>query len=252
MVEEIRTVLLNSKKFKNYVYFPDDYSERRLNKTLKNFRDALLKSSKNDTDEIQAWRAKKIVNLIYSDNKLQKIALSLFDHRKIDNENESNLFFGSTYSISINHPNLIINVQGVEDSPLDSIYAKKITFNKISQDELSVSYDYKKNKTTDILKFVFNSNISDLKVIPDTKIKIGFSGVSNIPTDIHNFDINIKYPFILDFNEVAERVYSIPSVEQLILTNSIDFKDLHSIYITSKRDHEKILCLLMGYALLLK
>ena len=64
MVEEIRTLLLNSKKFKNYVYFPEDYSERKLNKTLKKFRDALLKMSKNDTEEIQAWRAKKIVNLI--------------------------------------------------------------------------------------------------------------------------------------------------------------------------------------------
>ena len=31
MVEEIRTLLLNSKKFKNYVYFPEDYSERKLN-----------------------------------------------------------------------------------------------------------------------------------------------------------------------------------------------------------------------------
>lgn len=252
MVEEIRTLLLNSKKFKNYVYFPEDYSERKLNKTLKNFRDALLKTSKNDTEEIQAWKAKKIVNLIYKDNKLAKIALALFDKRKIQNDSESNLFFGATYSISINHANLIINTRELEDAPSDSIYSKKITFTKISQDELSVSYDYKKDNISHTLKFVFSSNISDLKTIPDTKIKIGFSGVSTIPSDIHNFDLNIRYPFILDFNQIIERVYSIPSVEQLITTNSNDFSDLYSIYTTSKRDHEKILCLLMGYALSLK
>jgi len=252
MVEEIRTLLLNSKKFKNYVYFPEDYSERKLNKTLKKFRDALLKMSKNDTEEIQAWRAKKIVNLIYNDNKLTKIALKLFDKRKIQNDTQLNSFFGSTYSISINHANLIINARESDDTPSDSIYTKKITFSKISQDELSVSYDYKKDNTSNILKFVFNSGISDLKTIPDTKIKIGFSGVSSIPSDINNFDINIRYPFVLDFNEMIERVYSVPSVEQLILVNSGDFSDLYSIYTTSKRDHEKILCLLMGYALLLK
>jgi hypothetical protein len=252
MVEEIRTLLLNSKKFKNYVYFPEDYSERKLNKTLKNFRDALLKMSKNDTEEIQAWRAKKIVNLIYSNNKLSKIALSFFDTRKIENDIKSSQSLEATYSISLSHPNLTINTRGIEDAPSDSIYTKKINFKKIANDQFSVSYDYNQNKQPDILKFTFNSGISDLKAIPDTNIKIGFSGTSIIPSDINNFHIIVKYPFILDFNQIIEKVYSVPSVEQLILGNSTKFNELYSIYSTSNRNHEKILCLLMGYALLIK
>ena len=252
MVEEIRTLLLNSKKFKKYVYFSEDYSERKLNKTLKNFRDALLKMSKNDTEEVQAWRAKKIVNLIYSNEKLKKIALDLFDHRKIQDDIQLNESLESTYSINLNHPNLIINTRGVENSPADSIYTKKITFTKISNDQFSVSFDYKQNKAPEILKFVFSSGISDLKTIPDTNIKIGFSGTSIIPSNINTFDVIIKYPFTLDFNEIIERVYSIASVEQLILTNSSKFEDIYSVYSTSNRNHEKILCLLMGYALSLK
>jgi hypothetical protein len=252
MVEEIRTLLLNSNNFKKYVYFPEDYSERKLNKTFKNFRDALLKMSKNDTEEVQAWRAKKIVNLIYSSNKLNKIAFSLFDTRKIQNDTELNSSLESTYSININHPNLVINTRGIEESPSDSIYIKKITFTKISSNQFSLSYNYKQNSSGDILSFVFGSGLSDLKRVPDTNIKIGFSGVSSIPSDIHTFDITIKYPFILDFNGIIERVYSIPSVEQLILSNSSKFNDLYSVYTTSSRDHEKILCLLMGYALSLK
>ena len=256
MVEEIRTLLLNSDKFKNYVFFPENYSERRLSKVLIDFRDALLKLNESDTDEIQAWRAKKIVNLLYEDRKLKEIVLRFFDKRKIQNDADTNKNFDTVYSISINHPNLIINSRFIDSTPDDGIYFKKISFTKNSNTSFMTCLESGIDKVYETMHFTFDtsggSSLSDLKSIPGTKIKIGFSGTQHIPSDINSFYVTIKYPFVFDFNKIIEKVYSIGSIEQIISNKSNDFDDIYSVYVSSNRPYQKVLCLLIAYALSIK
>jgi hypothetical protein len=251
MVEEIRTYLLNDKKFGEVVFLDKNYFPKKLNKTSSEFRNAIIGDNINDLS-YTAWKTNLLVDGIYNDSELSSIAKKNFDSRRIPDKNLYTKDFSVSFSQNFFSSKIII-IKNQNNSPSDGIYEKKIILTKASNNKLNVSYiKNKKNYINDKeLTFTFSNGMSNILDIPSSPIKIGFSGTSSIPLD-QQLIIDIKYPYFLDINSIIDKIEQIPGVENLIWLNKKSYAEIFDIYTKTEKPHKKVLCLILAYAISLK
>jgi hypothetical protein len=251
MVEEIRTYLLNDNSFSDITYIDKNYSPVKLSKLFSEFRNCLLIGNNQTEPEIQVWRADTIIDAIYRDRDLSKIAFKNFDNRRIPSKNLNETNFLPTIKQSFYDDRVLIKLDS-ETSPQDGIYNKTVSLKKISNNILKVSFKSKySNLNTDKqLVFTFKGNISNFSYIPETRIRIGLSNCSQIPFDL--LQIKIKYPYFFNLNNLIDNINQIGGVEELIWINKKAYEEVFNIYSRTDRPYKKMLCLLLAYAISLK
>jgi hypothetical protein len=251
MVEEIRTYLLNDMAFSRYAYIDKDYSPILLSETFSSFRNCLLIGNNEIEPEVQIWRSNLMVDAIYNDLDLSKIALRNFDSRRIPDKNDLSNNFLPTIKQSFYDDRVLIKSDN-QNYPQDGIYNKRISLTKKTNNILSVSYlvDNKSNTRDQQIIFTFRGNISNFLYIPDTRLRIGFLNCSHIP--FNQMNIKLMYPYFFNVNNLIDNVYQIPGIEELIWLNKKAYEDVFDIYSKTDRSYKKVLCLLLAYAISLK
>ena len=255
MVEEIRTYLLNSKKFSESVYFPSEYTEIVLPSVFSQLRDALLGDSHNDSMSLKAWKANFLVSAIYRDQLLAPIANELFDPRVVPNKALTPTELDPVVTLSSVQSNLLVSTGDLWGA-FDGVNKRKIVLTRTPGSpphhslDVTVSSEGSYEKST--MNFTFSGQLSDLRTIPGTPIKIAFTNCTSIPDSLVELTITVEYPNSIDINAIINRVGQIPEVETLITSNEVSSSALSSVYHTVTRGHQRLLCLLMAYACSLK
>jgi hypothetical protein len=248
MVDEIKTLLLNDEKFSRYTYIDDNFNQIRLNKVQSEFRRALLFPSGAQEPKSQVWISNLLVNAIYKDRDLEKIANKNFDTRRIIDESLYSQDFLASVTQNF-YDNKIIVKMAEETYPQDGIHNKNIKLSRKNNNVVVVSYSinnqsYENEKE---IIFVFKNRISNTVNIPDTRIKIGFSNTSIVP--FSSLFLSIKYPYYYDINNTINKIFQIPGLEELIWTDKQSFKELFDLYSKTDRDYKKMLCLILAYSI---
>lgn len=252
MVEELRSYLLNSRKYSSRVYLDESFNPVVLSKELDEFRSAILGQDSLTDPLQQIYRASFISEQIYNNDKLRDIALNMFDPRLIEgtafvNENfEPQIFTDSKndgFVISV-IPNATLETEIVEQNITIS---KTLEFNKLRLNLNSSVYSIEED-----LVFSFNGGLSSFVDIQRTPLRVALKGGNSIPSDFKDVSIKIIYPYFFDINRSIEKVRQIGSLDFFIFQNNTASKNLLSVYNSFTRWNDRLMCLALGYAINLK
>ena len=256
MVEEIRTYLLNDPAFASVVYFPAGYSPVALPQPFSAFRAALIGDSTSDSLALKAWRANMFISAIYRDPVLAPIAESLFDTRHVPNKSLLPATLDPQITTDSVQPNLMISTLNLGSS-FDGINLKNInlTLPSGAGPYTSLNAIVSTNGVVisqPTLNFTFSGQMAPFQTVPGTPVQVAFSNCTSIPSSFSSINIAVQYPNTLNFATTLDKVYQIPSVENMIYLNSISSGALASTYTSLSRKHQRLLCLLIAYACSLK
>lgn len=251
MIEELRTYLLNSKKYSSDIYMSEEYQPTLLNSRFSEFRDVVLGPDSSTDPKQQIYRANFWSEEIYRHRLLGKIAADLFDSRTIENKFK-NTSFEPEILISASHPSLFISaipnaVYETEVVDQDIIIAPTGTLNKVSVEVIASFYSLESEVT-----FEFTGNVSSFFDIPRTPLRFAFSGAPSVPLNLKKSFIKIKYPYYLNISSVIDKYKQINAIDFFILGNKMASQHVLPIYSSFVRDHERLLSLILGYAISLK
>lgn len=247
MVEEIRSLLLNSPKYGDSVYFPDDYRIRELPSTLNEFRSAVLGFDGNL--DLEAWRASILTEAIYRDRQLSELALSNFDSRTIPNKNTLPSSLDPSVDIFTSDARMIIDSSNVSGD-YGSVGTQEIFLNYV--DSSTIGANIVSNGSYSFVNLSFNfggGSMSGFQGIPGTPLKVAFSNVSSVPSDFQATNIKISYPYKLDINKVINRVNQVANIEGVIYLDPTSSSVVAPLYSTVTREHQRLLLLVIAYAI---
>jgi hypothetical protein len=252
MVEELRSYLLNSKKYSPKVYLDESFEPTILTKELSEFRDSIL-GQDTLTDPLQKiYRANFISQEIYKHRYLGKVALEMFDTRLIDDTTFINKSFDPTILIDSRNENFVINI--IPGSILEQeIVEQNIEISKtLNPNKLRVQVNSSVYSLDSELSFNFNGGLSSFVDIPRTPLRVAFKGGNSIPSDFKTVLVKINYPYFFDINRAIERIQQIGSLDFFIFQNNAASKNLLSIYNSFTRWNDRLMCLALGCAINLK
>lgn len=252
MVEELRSYLLNSKKYSSRVYLDESFEPTKLTKELSEFRDAILGQDTLTDPLHQIYRANFISQEIYKHRYLSKVALEMFDTRLIDDTTFVNKSFDPQILIQSTNENLVVSV--IPGSILEQeIVEQNIELSKtLNPQKLRIQINSSVYSFEDELSFSFNGGLSSFVDLPRTPLRVAFRGVNGVPSDFKSVSIKINYPYFFDINRSIERVQQIGSLDFFIFQNNVASKNLLSIYNSFTRWNDRLMCLALGYAINLK
>lgn len=251
MIEELRTYLLNSNKYSSDIYMSDEYQPVVLNNKFSEFRDVILGPDISTDPKQQIYRANFWSEEIYRHRLLSKIATELFDPRTIENKFK-NTSFEPEILISVGDPTLYISAipnakYETEIIDQDIIISPTGTLNKISLEVITSFYSIQNDVT-----FEFTGKVSSFFDIPRTPLRVAFRGVQSVPLNFKKSFIKIKYPYYLNLSSVIDRYKQINALDFFILGNKVASQNVLPIYSSFVRDHERLLSLILAYAISLK
>lgn len=252
MIEELRSYLLNSKKYSSKVYLDESFEPTKLTKELGEFRDAILGQDALTDPLQQIYRANFISQEIYKNRYLSKVALEMFDTRLIDDTTFINENFDPKIFVDSNNTNLVISV--IPEAILEKEIVeqnielfKTLEPNKLRSEVSSSVYSLKSE-----LSFSFSGGLSSFVDIPRTPLRIAFKASNSIPSDFKRVLIKINYPYFFDINRAIEQIQQIGSLDFFIFQNNAASKNLLSIYNSFTKWNDRLMCLALGYAINLK
>lgn len=258
MVEEIRSYLLNSREYGAYSYFPEDYSVKKISSVEAQFRSTILGTDYTSDKSVHVWRANKLISGIYRDRQLSSMAYELFDHRVLPDRKDTVENFNIVFSVKNYQPsssqNYKLNILATANVlPVNGIIQKRIVL-KTSPNVGQIYADiYDANgSTTKELNFSFSQDSSNFVSILGTPIRVSFSGTSSIPNPFFNTEIMLNYPNYLNINDLIVKVQEISGLDQLLWTNKTVNSNILPLYNSCSRQHQRLLCNLMAYAVNLK
>jgi hypothetical protein len=251
MIEELRTYLLNSRKYSSDVYMSEEYQPILLNSRFSEFRDIILGSDLATDPRQQIYRANFWSEEIYRHRLLGKIAAELFDSRTVENKFK-NTSFEPEILISVSHPSLFISaipnaIYETEVVDQNIIISPTGTLNKVSVEVITSFYSLQK----DVI-FEFIGNVSSFFDIPRTPLRFAFSGTPSVPLNLSKNFIKIKYPYYLNISSIIDRYKQVNAIDFFILGNKTASQYILPVYSSFVRDHERLLSLILAYAISLK
>lgn len=267
MVEELRSYLLNSKKYSSRVYLDESFEPTKLTKELSEFRDAILGQDTLTDPLQQIYRANFISQEIYKHRYLGKVALEMFDARLIEDTTFINENFDPRILIDSNNKISVINVISGETLEQEMLVISVMPGAALEQDiveqniEISKTLDPSKLRLQinssvysieSELSFNFNGGLSSFVDLPRTPLRVAFRGVNSVPSDFKSVSIKINYPYFFDINKAIETVRQIGSLDFFIFQNNAASKNLLSVYNSFTRWNDRLMCLALGYAINLK
>lgn len=252
MVEEIRTYLLNSKKYSSSVYIDESFEPIMLSNKFVEFRDVILGADNLTDPKQQIYRANFLVEEIYRHRVLGVVARDMFDTRLIEDTTFINKSFDPQILIDSKNENFVISIIPnaiVEKDVVDqNIEISRSTANNKLITKVNTSfYSFEKES-----EFLFTENISSFVDIPKSPLRMAFNGVNSVPLNFSKVLLKITYPYFFDINKAIENVQQISGLEFFIFENSTASKNLLSLYNSFTRPHERLLCLTLGLAINLK
>jgi hypothetical protein len=252
MVEELRSYLLNSKKYSSKVYLDESFEPTNLTKELNEFRDAILGQDSLTDPLQQIYRANFISRQIYNNDKLKDIALKMFDSRLIEDTAFVNENFDPQILIDSKNENFVISV--IPGAALErEIVEQNISIsNTMEFNKLRLQLNSSVYSIENDIVFEFNGGLSSFVDLPRTPLRVALRGGNSIPPNFKKVLINIKYPYFFDINKSIEGVQQIGSLDFFIFQNNEASKNLLSIYNSFTRWNDRLMCLALGYAINLK
>ncbi len=251
MIEELRTYLLNSNKYSSDIYMSDEYQPIVLNSRFSEFRDVILGPDISTDPKQQIYRANFWSEEIYRHRLLGKIATELFDPRTIENKFK-NTSFEPEVLINVSDPTLYLSAipnAKYETEVVDQniIISPTGTLNKVSVEVITSFYSIQNDVT-----FEFTGSVSSFFDIPRAPLRVAFSGTASVPLNLKKNFIKIKYPYYLNISSVIDRYKQINAIDFFILGNKTASQKILPVYSSFVRDHERLLSLILGYAISLK
>lgn len=252
MVEELRSYLLNSKKYSSRVYLDESFEPTKLTKELSEFRDAILGQDMLTDPLQQIYRANFISQEIYKHRYLGKVALEMFDARLIDDTTFVNRSFDPQILVQSNNESFVVSV--IPGSILEQeIVEQNIEISKtLDPSKLRLQINSSVYSIESELSFNFNGGLSSFVDLPRTPLRVAFRGVNSVPSDFKSVSIKINYPYFFDINKAIETVRQIGSLDFFIFQNNAASKKLLSVYNSFTRWNDRLMCLALGYAISLK
>jgi len=252
MVEEIRTYLLNSKKYSSNVYIDESFEPVMLSNKFVEFRDIILGANNSTDPKQQIYRANFLVEEIYRHKLLSVIARDMFDTRLIEDTTFINESFDPQILIDSRNENFVIslipNAISEKDIVDQNIEISRSTGNNKLITKVNTSF-YSMEKESE---FLFTGSTSSFVDILRSPLRMAFKGVNSVPLNFSKVLLKITYPYFFDINKAVENVQQISGLQFFIFENNTASKNLLSLYNSFTRPHERLLCLTLGLAINLK
>lgn len=252
MTEEIRSYLLNSPSYSDYVYFPERYVIKPISAVQTQFRSVVLGLPSITDKRMHAWRVNILVSGIYKDRQLSDIAMRLFDKRILESRNT--IVQPLEDRILINSKDERIIIFSDTHNSVTSLFSEKQVTLRPSSSSSSLEASIIEGKTTvkNTINFNFSNGASEVVSIHGSPLKVAFRGTNKVPDDFVETVINITYSCRLNVNDLIEQVDQIPGIDQMMWTNQSASAEILPTYVSTDKGYKKLLCMLMAYAISVK